>query len=485
MKRFIMIAAVLLLLLTAILAACGTPEVITVIETREVVVTQVVEVEGETVIETKVVLEEVEVVVTATPEPTASPYDDNAPIKVMADTTRAPVLELFLETYPEYEGKVEFMTDDRGVFMTKLLLYNNVGGGWPDVIFHETSSLRTANTKQYDFYTADLSQWISQDVIDQFYPGANAPCMSADGKLICLRNDIAPNILYFNVPKFEEFGYTVPTTWEEFIALAEKVAKEHPGYIMGELDNWATSRVWYIGAECPMMNPITTSKIRVNFLHPNCQRVSKMLDDLNALGVLDLNGTFSAALGDKWKAGEWLTWVGPVWEADFVIKGTYLDPENPDNHGIVGMAPMPKWEDQSQIWTASVGGGGWAMSRHSKNPKLAAKLIEFATTHPLVTESSVTLAGHQAGGDNWAKTLVNRNPLLALDPDPYESITIMAAAIWPDFQEGPPAVGSVAGPLFTEVQGGNMTAVEMAEQLQADLVDLVQTAGFEVEETGP
>ena len=30
-----------------------------------------------------------------------------------------------------------------------------------------------------------------------------------------------------------------------------------------------------------------------------------------------------------------------------------------------------------------------------------------------------------------------------------------------------------------------MTAVEMAEQLQADLVDLVQTAGFEVEETGP
>ena len=119
------------------------------------------------------------------------------------------------------------------------------------------------------------------------------------------------------------------------------------------------------------------------------------------------------------------------------------------------------------------------MSRHSVNPELAAKFVVFATTHPSVTESAVTLAGHQEGGDNWAKTLTDRNPLLALEPDPYEAITIMAAAIWPDFQEGPPAVGSVAGPIFTEVQAGNITAVEMAEQLQSDLVDLVQTAGFE------
>ena len=329
-----------------------------------------------------------------------------------------------------------------------------MGAGWPDVIFHETSSLRTSNTAQYDFYPADLSLWVSEDVIDEFYPGANAPCTTRDGKLICLRNDIAPNIFYFNVPKFAEFGYTVPTTWEEFIVLAEKVAEEHPGYIMGELDAWATSRVWYVGSECPMMNPITTSKIRVNFLHPNCQRVSKMLDDLNALGVLDSSGTFAAGLGDKWKAGEWLTWVGPVWEADFVIKGTYLDPEDPDNEGIVGMAPMPKWEDQSDVWTASVGGGGWSMSRHSANPELAAKFIVFATTDPSVTESAVTLAGHQPGGDAWAKALAGRSPLLAKDPDPYEAITFMAARIWPDFQEGPPAVGTVAGPLFTEVQAG-------------------------------
>ena len=69
-------------------------------------------------------------------------------------------------------------------------------------------------------------------MVDEFYPGANADCTARDGKLICLRNDIAPNIFYYNVPKFEEFGYTVPTTWEEYIALAEKVAEE-----TGKLDD--------------------------------------------------------------------------------------------------------------------------------------------------------------------------------------------------------------------------------------------------------
>jgi hypothetical protein len=122
------------------------------------------------------------------------------------------------------------------------------------------------------------------------------------------------------------------------------------------------------------------------------------------------------------------------------------------------------------------------MSRHSVNPELAAKFIVFATTDPAVTESAVTLAGHGPGGDAWAKGLTGRNPLLAVDPDPYETISFMASRIWPDFQEGPPAVGSVASPLFTEVQGGNMTAQEIAEELQADLVDLVETAGFVVEQ---
>ena len=42
-------------------------------------------------------------------------------------------------------------------------------------------------------------------------------------------------MLWVNQKRMDEFGYTVPTTWQEWAALGEKVAAEHPGYIIGNI----------------------------------------------------------------------------------------------------------------------------------------------------------------------------------------------------------------------------------------------------------
>jgi multiple sugar transport system substrate-binding protein len=423
-------------------------------------------------------------VVTATPEATKNPYDSNAPIKLMIDGARQPVVDAFLKKYPEYKDKIEVMSDSMGVFLDKLLLWNNVGSGWPDVLFNEVNVIRLANSKQYDYYDADLTQWVSKDILNQFYPGSMAPCTGPDGKIICIRNDVAPNLFYYNVPLFKKWGYTVPATWEEFLSLAQKVAKDHPGTVMAELDSFRPDMQYYVGAECPMMDPLSPTSFRVNFLHPNCQRMSKMLDDLNALGVMDKSGTFSAGLVDKWQQNEWLTFIGPNWLADFVIKGLYLDPAKTEP-GIVGIAPMLKFADQTQIWTGSSGGGGWVMSRYTKNPELAMKFIMFAATDPDVTLNGPTQAAFQPGGDAWAQALGPRSPLIAKDPDPYPTLKLMAGSIWPDWLEGPPIVGNVMYPFFTDVMAGKRTVVDCANDIQKGLVDLVQKLGYEVITTGP
>ena len=440
---------------------------------------------GTSVVEKVTQVVEKEVVVTATAEPTQNPYDEKAPIKVMADTTRAPAVDLFIKAHPEYKDMVQYMTDDRGVFLNKLLLYNNVGSGWMDVIFTETNVLRLAGTKQYDNFTADLTDWIPKETLDQFYPGANAPCTTPDGRLVCLRNDIAPMILYFNVKNMKDWGYTVPTTWEEFYALALKVSTEHPGTIMGSVNNWIPEKLYFVGSECPVMNPISETTYRVNFLHPNCQRMSKMLDDLTMLGVMDLNGAFAAGTAEKFKKNEWLTWIGPCWEADFILKGVFLDPTDKNFEGIVGMAPMVKWADQEQIWTGSGGGAAWSMSRHTKNPMLAVELILFVTTDPSVTSVAVTQSAFQPGGDEWAKALQARSPLIAKDPDPYLAMNIMAGAIWPDMLEGPPLADAAIAPFAADIMAGKTTWVGAAEAIQAALVEQVVKAGYEVETTGP
>jgi ABC-type glycerol-3-phosphate transport system substrate-binding protein len=481
MSKSVLAKLVGLVLVTAfILGACSTPTATTPAPTTPPQIVEVTKiVEGTTIVETQ------QVVVTATTAPTANPYDDKAPIKIMADTTRAPAVDLFVKAHPESKDLIQYMTDDRGQFLSKLLLYNNVGSGWMDVIFHETSTLRLSATTQYDNFMADLTPWVDPALVKQFYPGANAPCTLPDGKLICLRNDIAPQILYANVKNLKAWNYTVPATWEEFYSLAQKVAKDHPGTLMGSTNNWIPEKLYFAGSECPYMNMVNPTTYYINWLDPKCDRMTKLLDDLQKLGVMDLNGAFAAGTATKFQKGEWLFWVGAAWEADFIIKGVFLDPTKDEFKGVVGMYPMPKWADQSQIWTGSGGGAAWGMSRHTKNPKLAAALITFVTTDPSVTSVAVTLSAFQPGGDAWAKQVVSRNPLIAADPDPYATLNTMGAVIWPDILEGPPDASAVIAPFAADIMAGKKTWADAAKDIQAALVENATKAGYEVVTTKP
>lgn len=118
--------------------------------------------------------------------------------------------------------------------------------------------------------------------------------------------------MFYNVPAMAEFGYQLPTTWEEYVALAQQVAEEHPGYTMGQLDGWSHSCCGTAIRNARSCNR-SARRASVNFLHPNCQRMSEMLDTVNALGVLDHQGTFSAGYGQIWEEGNWLIHFGPSW----------------------------------------------------------------------------------------------------------------------------------------------------------------------------
>ena len=111
------------------------------------------------------------------------------------------------------------------------MLFNNAGSGWPDVVFAEPNLQQYVAAPSHNF-PVDLTPLVSKDIVDKFVPGSLDPCYTTDKKLICLRNDLAPNVLWYNKKLMDEFGYTIPTTWEEYIALSDKVAKEHPGYVM-------------------------------------------------------------------------------------------------------------------------------------------------------------------------------------------------------------------------------------------------------------
>jgi multiple sugar transport system substrate-binding protein len=462
----------------ALLGACGAPAPQPAAE--KVIVKETVIVEG------KEVVKEVEKVVTATPEPVASPYDDNAPIKVWVDSERQRQADMFVNQFPEKGKLIEFIADDLSTLSQKMLFWNNVGGGWPDMVWAQPEVAHLLNTQQFDFFPLDLTPWLPQEALDGFLKGTMDPCITPDKKIICVRNDFAPEILYYNQPKMKEFGYDIPKTWEEYIALGERVAQEHPGYKIGVLDGWVPEDIWYYASECPILIRLTPTKFRVNIRHPNCQRVTDMLDKLLKLGVLDTQGTFSKGLGDEWKAGKMLMQLGPPWLAQYVVQGTYLDADNPDHKGIVGVAPIPNWAAQTTRWTSGVGGGAFAISRHTKNPKLAAELIIFMTTDVEAGRQQASLPAFGAGADAWAESWLTKVPVLSPDPDPWSVVKNDAGVIWYDISyQGPPQSQGVLAPIFTDIAAGKKTVNESLDDIQKVLEEQVIKTGYELETTGP
>ena len=74
---------------------------------------------------------------------------------------------------------------------------------------------------------------------------------TVNGKVYCLRNDLAQVVLWYNAALMKKWGYQVPTTWPQYEALGLKVAKQHPGYLVGNAGDTVHPRDLHVGQPVP------------------------------------------------------------------------------------------------------------------------------------------------------------------------------------------------------------------------------------------
>jgi ABC-type glycerol-3-phosphate transport system substrate-binding protein len=472
--RIILVTLVALSVL--FLAACGgaapvapTAQVIV----QKVVETVVVEKEGQKVIETKEV--EKEVVVTATPEPTVSPYDENSKIVVWIDTGRKPTLDLYLKTHPEVADLIQVETVDRKLFPAKVLLFNNTGEGWPDVVFAEPNIVGMVADAAHDF-PMDLTPWVSADIISKFAAGSLAPC-TFNGKLYCLRNDLAQNVLWYNKPLMDKFGYKVPTTWEDYLALSESVAKEHPGYIMGAFGDEQALNSYFWPSICPVSQLQSTSEVYINLDDPKCARAANLVDKMIANGTILPISPMDPAFVKVANDDKLLMMVAASWFGGFVFGGKEDSLYYQTATGQLAVALPLKWKDEEKIWTGAQGGAAWTMSRHTKNPKLAADLITWVTTAIDYQGTAPTFPAYLPAADVWAKTQAS-NPLYAFDPYPiFKEAAGYVEPLWgePRYDIQP----TVAETVHEAVKSGQ-TVLSALPALQEKLIPLAEAQGYKV-----
>ncbi|MBC8077141.1 MAG: extracellular solute-binding protein, partial [Chloroflexales bacterium] len=398
-----------------------------------------------------------------------------APITVWVDSTREGAVKLYKEKHPDVADKITIVLADRGQFPAKVLLFNNQNGGWPDVVFAEPELVGQVADASRNF-PQDLTPYVSKDIIDKFAPGSLAPC-TFEGKLFCLRNDLAQNVLWYNKPLMDQFGYQVPKTWEEYSALGERVAKEHPGYIIGAFGDSQALNVYFWGGRCPVNKLIDSTKVLINLNDQKCVRVAKMVDTLLANGALSKLGPFDPAFAKLAAEDKLLMLPAASWYGEYVFGGKPDSTFYKEAKGQLGVALPLKWSDDDKPYTGAQGGAAWTMSRHTANPQLAADLIVWLTTANDYQGTAPTLPAYEPAAEVWSKT-VSGNKVYAADPFPVlKESSGMIDPQWANvrFDKAKTFETVVIGAL-QEGQTVESTLPELQKQFQA----LAEAQGYEV-----
>ena len=171
-------------------------------------------------------------------------------------------------------------------------------------------------------FAAALDQGvIDQEWLDGYTAGALDP-VTVDGHVYGVRDNLAPVVFWYNKALFDEFGYDIPETWEDYEALGEKLAAEHPGYILGSIGDPFTAvltNMW--SAQAPIYT-VDGDTFSADFADDHTTRMIDLMDNMFANGSLAIDGLFTPDFPAKYK-DKVLGIPGPTWFTGAII-------QNPD-----------------------------------------------------------------------------------------------------------------------------------------------------------
>jgi ABC-type glycerol-3-phosphate transport system substrate-binding protein len=411
---------------------------------------------------------------------TGSAQDEFKPVEqtggkvtVWVDSTRLAAAQLYQKQNPSVPMEIVTYDGDANgsnYLQTKVSLFNRTGNGWPDVVFSSQNNEATWAVPAK--FTAPLNKGlVPQSLLDGWAPRANDPCL-VDGTLYCLRNDLAQTVLWYNASLMKQWNYQVPTSWEQYQALGQKVAAEHPGYLVGSAGDTFTPEIYLWAGKCGA-NQITGPKaVTVKAAAPDCTRMAGLLDALIGNRTLATSSVFSSDFGKNY-ADKILMMPGPAWYGGSIFQEAFKVPA-----GQVAVAPMPQWSGDSNPSVGNVGGGTWLLSAHSANLKAATDFLTWVTTsddyqgklspgYPAYGPAAKTWLAKQASSGYYANDIAA--PLQAA-----------AGQVWPGWGYGQFSQEAIWAATVSPGLNAGKTIVSMLPEWQNAIADHARSFGYQV-----
>jgi len=394
-------------------------------------------------------------------------------LTVWVDSVRQPAAQAYVKSHPEvHVNVVTYDGDGNGAttMQTKIQLWNRSGSGWPDVVFSEqVNDPVWMAQKPFDF-AAPVKGLIPDSVLSQWPAPSTAQC-TVNGTQVCVQDNLAQVVLWVNKKLMDQFGYTVPTTWQQWAALGQRVAAEHPGYIVGNIGDSYEHWIYLWGDQCPL-EKLQGGKLLINSTDSRCTRMASLIDPLIKNGALPPLSVFTPDFAQRYGGAndKVLMMPGPAWYAKDVFDGTLHVPS-----GQMTAAMPLQWESESPITTGQVGGGPWIIAKRSRNLTAAADFVTWATT--VFNDNRAGYPAYAPLAATWLSGMA-KDPYFAADPTP--ALKAASTLIWQGWSLVTyPDQPVWSNTVVTELVAGKSLSSELQPFGDA-LAQAAQAAGYQV-----
>jgi multiple sugar transport system substrate-binding protein len=289
--------------------------------------------------------------------------------------TWAPGMDKVVDLWNKGPGKKDRITvtvkkqASGDTLVTKILTAHKAGKG-PDLVQAEYQALPTLVSNDA---LADIAKNVG-DVKRKFADGVWQQTTLGTDAVYAIPQDIGPMMFYYRADLFQQYGLSVPATWDEFAQTARALKKKAPdkalttfsandsGLFAG-LAQQAGARWWTTSGD----------QWKVGIDDAPTRKVAKFWGDLVEEGAIDNQPMYTPAWNKALDTGKQIAWVSAVW-----APGT-LTTAAPDTKGKWAMAPLPQWS-KSENRTGSWGGSSTAVTTDSRHKDAAAKFAAWLNT---------------------------------------------------------------------------------------------------------
>ncbi|WP_432156738.1 ABC transporter substrate-binding protein [Streptomyces sp. bgisy153] len=285
--------------------------------------------------------------------------------------------------------------------VTKILTAHKAGKG-PDLVQAEYQALPTLVSNDA---LADISGEAG-DARSKFADGVWQQTTLGTDAVYAIPQDIGPMMFYYRKDLFQQYGLTVPTTWDAFAETARALKKKAPDVdlttfsandsgLFAGLAQQAGAKWWTTEGD----------KWKVGINDAATKKVADFWGGLVEEGAIDNQPMYTPAWNKALDTGKQIAWVSAVW-----APGT-LTTAAPSTKGKWAMAPLPQWSTSDNV-TGSWGGSSTAVTTDSGHKAAAA---EFAAW--LNTDGDALNALAKEGGIYPASTSAQLSGAFTTPPD--------------------------------------------------------------------